>query len=382
MSAALPDVLAFGDTIRFPELRHEVPIVIPDGFLYVERDGKRYAMVSSFEVPRLRDLGNVEPISSDDLGWTELLADGVRRDQLYLHLSERACRRLGIESAVVPPSFPVELADHLRAAGIALEVDAAMFTGRRRRKSAEELAGIRRAQRAAQAAMDAVRDHLRRASSDNGVLTLDGEPLTSERIKRAINDVFNAHDCAADEFIVSHGPQSAVGHEMGFGAIAPGEPIVVDLWPRDRETACYADMTRTYVVGTPPAELVEYHRLCLEALREAIGSVRAGASAHELFKRTCDLFAEHGYKTLMNKPPTETLEEGFVHSLGHGVGLDLHEEPGLGLALGDELVAGDVITIEPGLYRPGFGGCRLEDLVHVTEGGAENLTDYPYDLAP
>ena len=169
---------------------------------------------------------------------------------------------------------------------------------------------------------------------------------------------------------------------MGSGAIAPGEPIVVDLFPRDRETACYADMTRTYVVGTPPEELVEYHRLCLEALQEALGSVRAGASGHEMFKRTCDLFAEHGYKTLMNKQPDETLEEGFVHSLGHGVGLELHEQPGLSLAAGEELVAGDVITIEPGLYRPGFGGCRLEDLVLVTDGGAENLTDYPYDLAP
>jgi Xaa-Pro aminopeptidase len=382
MSAAVPDVLAFGDTIRFPELRHEVPIVIPDGFLYAERDGKRYAVVSSFELPRVRELAEVEAITSDDLGWTELLADGVPRDELYLHLAERACRRLGIESAVVPPSFPFELADYLRAAGIELEVDRALFTNRRRRKNAAELAGIRRAQRAAEAAMEMVRDHLRRASADNGVLTLDGEPLTSERIKRAINDVFNAHDCAADESIVSHGPQSAVGHEMGSGAIAPGEPIVVDLFPRDRETACYADMTRTYVVGTPPEELVEYHRLCLEALQEALGSVRAGASGHEMFKRTCDLFAEHGYKTLMNKQPDETLEEGFVHSLGHGVGLELHEQPGLSLAAGEELVAGDVITIEPGLYRPGFGGCRLEDLVLVTDGGAENLTDYPYDLAP
>jgi Xaa-Pro aminopeptidase len=169
---------------------------------------------------------------------------------------------------------------------------------------------------------------------------------------------------------------------MGSGSIAAGEPIVVDIWPRDRETGCYADMTRTYVVGTPPEELVEYHRLCLDALQEALGSVRAGASGHELYKRTCDLFGEHGYKTQMNKEPGESLEEGFFHGLGHGVGLELHEEPGLGLPVAGELVAGDVITIEPGLYRPGFGGCRLEDLVLVTEGGAENLTDYPYDLKP
>jgi Xaa-Pro aminopeptidase len=378
----LRDVLAYGDTIRSPELRHEVPIVIPDGFLYAERDGNRYAAISSIEIPRVRELGGVEPISGDELGFAELLAEGVPREELYLHLAERACRRIGIGRAVVPPSFPLELADHLRGAGIELEVDRALFANRRRRKNADEIAGIRRAQRAAEAAMDAVRDHLRRASADNGVLKLDDEPLTSERIKRAIGDVFNAHDCVGEELIVSHGPQSAVGHEMGSGAVSPGEPIVIDLFPRDRETGCYADMTRTYVVGTPPEELVEYQRLCLAALQEALGSVRAGASGHEMFKRTCDLFAGHGYRTLMNKEPDETIEEGFVHSLGHGVGLELHEEPGLGLALGDELVAGDVITIEPGLYRPGFGGCRLEDLVLVTEDGAENLTDYPYDLTP
>jgi Xaa-Pro aminopeptidase len=378
----LPDVLAYGDTIRFPELRHEVPIAIPDGFLYAERGGKRYVMINSLELPRVREVPGIEPIPDDELGWAELLAEGVGREELYLHLSERACRRLGIESAVVPPSFPLELADHLRRAGIELEVDRSTFSERRRRKSQAEIAGIRRAQRAAEAALDAVRDHLRRASADNGVLTLDGDPLTSEQIKRAIADVFTEHDCASDEFIVSHGPQSAVGHDMGSGSIAPGEPIVVDIWPRDRETGCYADMTRTYVVGTPPEELVEYHRLCLDALQEALGSVRAGASGHELYKRTCDLFGENGYKTQMNKEPGESLEEGFFHALGHGVGLELHEEPGLGLAVAGELVAGDVITIEPGLYRPGFGGCRLEDLVLVTESGAENLTDYPYDLKP
>ena len=82
------------------------------------------------------------------------------------------------------------------------------------------------------------------------------------------------------------------------------------------------------------------------------------------------------------KQPGEVLEEGFFHGLGHGVGLEVHEEPGLGIASTGELVAGDVITLEPGLYRPGYGGCRLEDLVLVTDDGAENLTDFPYDLAP
>ncbi len=377
----MPDVLIYGDTLRSPELRHEVSVPIPDPFLYAERNGRRVVAIHSLEVPRVRGIG-LEVLSWDELGWEELLDQGISREELYLHVAERACRSLGVEAAVVPPGFPVELADHLRTVGLELTVDREEFTRRRRVKSEAELDGVRRAQRAAEAAMDAARAMLRAADASGDVLMLDGEPLTSERIKQEIGDVFTARDVAADELIVSHGGQSAVGHDMGSGPIAPGEPIVIDLWPKDRETGCHADMTRTYCVGEPPDELVEYHRLVKQALDEAIVGVRGGASGHELYRTTCELFQEHGYKTLLTKDLGQTLEEGFFHGLGHGVGLEVHEDPGMGLAPASPLVAGDVVTVEPGLYRPGFGGCRLEDLVLVTEDGCENLTDYPYDLTP
>jgi len=377
----MPDVLIYGDTLRAPELRHEVAIPIPDPFLYAERNGRRVVAIHSLEVPRVRGLG-LDVLSWDELGWEELLDQGVARHELYLHVAERACRSIGVVHAVCPPGFPIELADFLRAAGVELTVDRDEFTERRRVKNEAELAGIRRAQRATEAAMDAARALLREADASGEVLVLDGGPLTCERLKREIGDVFTAHDAVADEMIVSHGGQSAVGHEMGFGPIAPGEPIVIDLWPRDRETGCYADMTRTYCVGEPPEELVEYHRVVKQALDETLAGVQAGASGHALFRRTCELFQEHGHKTLLTKDLGQTLEEGFFHGLGHGVGLEVHEDPGMGLAPAAPLVAGDVVTIEPGLYRPGFGGCRLEDLVLVTEDGCENLTSYPYELAP
>jgi Xaa-Pro aminopeptidase len=378
----MTDILIYGDTVRSPELRHEVPITVPDPFLYAERSGVRHVVVHSLEAVRIRELGGLELTPYEDVGYDDLIAQGLPREEIYKPLVLNACRKLGITSAVVPRYFPLELADHLRAEGIELTPERELFSRRRRVKTDAELDGIRRAQRSCEAAMDAVRELLRDASQNGAGLELEGRPLTSERLKRRIGEVFTQHDMLADEFIVSHGPQSAVGHDMGSGQISTGEPIVVDLWPRDRETACFADMTRTFVVGEPPDEIVDYQRLCRQALDDAIGAIKAGVEGRAVFVGTCELFQANGYKTWLTKKPGEVLDEGFIHGLGHGVGLEVHEEPGMGAASRDALVAGDVVTVEPGLYRPGFGGCRLEDLVLVTENGAENLTDYPYDLTP
>ncbi len=378
----MSDVLIYGDTIRSPELRHEVPLSVPDPFLYTERDGTRHVFVGSLEASRIREVGGAEVHPYEEIGYDEVIASGIHREDVYLPLVANACRLLGITSAVVPRYFPLELADALRREGIELSPDREFFSRRRRVKSQTELDGIRRAQRAAEAAMDAVREMLREAKPNGGGLTLESKPLTSEWLKRRVGEVFTEHDVLADEFIVSHGAQSAVGHEMGSGQIVAGEPIVVDLWPRDRQTACFADMTRTFVVGEPPQELVDYQALVHRALDEAIGAIKPGVPGRDVFVGTCELFQAHGYRTWLSKQPGEVLEEGFFHGLGHGVGLEVHEEPGMGIASRDPLVAGDVVTVEPGLYRPGFGGCRLEDLVLVTEDGAENLTKYPYDLAP
>ena len=363
-------------------MRHEVPIAIPDPFLYAEGGGERRVVASSFELDRIAQVApelQVTPL--EEFGIDELYAQGLTRDEIELEVVLRAARRFGIEQAAVPPTFPLELADHLRANGIELSSDRDQFVGRRRVKNDAELAGIRRAQRAAEAAMTAARDLLRAAERRNGDLVLDGETLTCERIKLAVEQAFTANAAFADEFIVSHGPQTAVGHDMGSGPIAPDEPVCLDLFPRDRESGCFADMTRTFVVGEPSEELAEYHRLCREALDRSVAAVKPGIAGSELNRICCEVFEEHGFPTLLSKQPGEVLKDGFYHSLGHGVGLEVHEQPTLGRGPG-ELVAGDVVAVEPGLYRHGYGGCRLEDIVLVTENGAEVLTEYPYDLQP
>jgi Xaa-Pro aminopeptidase len=376
------DVLIFADSVGSPEMRHEVPVLVPDPFLYVEKDGKRYTASTAFEVERIKEAG-IEAYAWEKFGYDEMLADGVPREEAtWLHINLNACNELGVTDAVVPRTFPVVVADHLRANGITIAPDHKFFADRRRAKNEAEIAGIRRAQRAAEAGMAAAKEILARAEASNGTVTVDGEPLTSELVKAAIRRAFTEHGVSSDDFIVSHGAQTAIGHELGFGEIAANEPIVIDLWPKDPESACYADMTRTFVVGTPPDELVQYYDLVKEALDRSLEATRPGVPGVDIFRLVCDLFEENGQPTVLSKKPGEVLEDGFFHGLGHGVGLEVHEAPNLGRGGTAELMPGDVVTLEPGLYRQGFGGCRLEDLVLVTEDGAENLTDFPYDLTP
>jgi Xaa-Pro aminopeptidase len=378
----MTDVLIYADSIRSPEMRHEVPLPVPDPFLYVEREGARVVVASAFELSRIREADSaIDARAPEQFGLDDLLADGAQRDEAELEVYVRACNELGVTEAAVPPTFPLELADHLRANGIEVHADRELFEERRRRKNAQELAGLRRAQRACEAALDVARGMLRDAATQNGELVLGGEPLTVGRVKQEIERVFSAHGAVGEEFIVSHGPQTAVGHEMGSGTLRAGEAIVFDLFPRDRETGVYSDMTRTYVVGDVPEELAEYHRLCKEALDRTTAAAKPGVNGRDLMQMACDLFHEHGYPTQLHKRPGEVLESGFFHGLGHGVGLEVHEKPAISRS-GDDLVPGDVVTLEPGLYRAGYGGVRLEDILLVTEDGAEVITQYPYELAP
>lgn len=382
MAGEMPNVLIHGDTVRSPTMRHEIPLMVPDPFLYLEAGGERRVVVSSLERSRLVALDSGLSVHAfEEFGYDELVSGGTEREEAVLEVFIRACGALALDRATVPAGFPIELADRLRAAGVTLDVDRHLFESRRRVKSEAELAGIRRAQAAAQDGMRAAAELLRRGEPHGSGVVADGEAVTCERVKEVIRAAVARGGASADALIVAHGAQSASGHDMGSGPIQPNEPVVIDLWPLDLESACYADMTRTFVLGDAPAELRRYHELTRESLSRSLAAVRPGIAGRELFRLSCEPYEQAGLPTQLTKAPGEVLEEGYFHSLGHGVGLDVHEAPALGRAP-DVLVAGDVITLEPGCYRPGFGGCRLEDLVLVTEDGGELLTDFPYGLDP
>jgi Xaa-Pro aminopeptidase len=364
-------VLIYGDSVRTPALRHEVPVAIVDPFLYLETNGARAVTASALERPRLEEVGGLDLIGLEELGWDELIASGRPRWDIELEVAARAVERLGISDAEVPAEFPLALADRLRDRGVQVRGNHEEFARRRRSKNSAEVAGVRRAQAAADAAMARAAELLR-----------GGGSLTSEAVRDEMIAVCRAFGATLPaDVIVASGAAGAVGHDPGSGPLREGETIIIDIWPVDDESACYADMTRTFVIGDIPDEVLEWHALTREALELTRQAVRPGAHGREIYDIACDVYEKAGIPTQRTKAEGEILRDGFFHGLGHGVGLDVHEEPGLGRS-GDELVAGDVITLEPGTYRQGFGGVRLEDLVLVTEDGGETLTDFPYELTP
>jgi len=364
-------VLIHGAPAALPDLFHVIPSAIGDPFLYLEADGRRAATVSALDAGPVEALG-IEVLDPYTLGLDELIAAGASQLQRHAGVAAAACRALGIEEALVPAEFPLGIGDLLRREGIALLVAPETFVARRRAKTPAQITGMRRAQKAADAAMAVAAQLIRELRPG----------LTSEDVREAMTAVADGLDAhLPGDVIVAGGAAGADGHNAGSGLLRPGEPVVVDIWPQDRASRCWADMTRTFLAGggAPDAELAGFWRLCRESLALVHPMVRAGADAGAIFRASCEPFTAAGQPTQLSKAPGEVLRDGYFHSLGHGVGLEIHERPDLGRAE-DTLVAGDVIAVEPGCYRQGYGGCRLEDLVLVTEDRGEILTDFPYDL--
>jgi Xaa-Pro aminopeptidase len=380
--AGVPDdVLIDADTIRSPELRHEIPAGVVDPFLYGERDGVAFAVVSALVAPTIAaargDLKHLDLFA--DLGLRDLIDAGESRESALLEVRLRACREMGIARAAVPPTFPLATAEHLRAGGIELYVDRELFAERRRNKTAAELRGIWRATKAAEAGLKAAAQALHEAESLGGVLHADGRPLTCERVGDAVRAAVEANGASLSTFTVARGPQTATGHGPGSGPISVNEVVIVDLAPQDRESACFSDIARTFVAGTPDPEIAAWHALVVEAHAKAIASVKPGVLGRDLWNGACDVFESEGFPT--QRKPGSTLMEGFPTALGHGVGLEIHEDPGLGRS-GTALQPGDVITIEPFLCRPDFGAVQVEDILLVTADGAEVISSLPTSLAP
>jgi Xaa-Pro aminopeptidase len=351
----------------------------PDPFVSLYADGAVHVLVSGLEYGRAK---------------TEAAADTVERHADYDYeyggrddrydMYAQFVREKGVESVTVPPRGPVGTADALRDRGIDVSVDGDdTLRTVRAVKTDEEIDAIRTAQRANQAAMRRAESLLAEADvaaagddAETGRLLHVGDPLTSERVATAIEVTLLEHGCALDETIVAGGEQAADPHDRGSGPLRANEPIIVDIFPRSKATRYNGDMTRTFCVGDPDPAAREWYDLTERALSAALDAVEPGATGADVHAAACEVYEEAGEPTFRTDPETET---GFIHSTGHGIGLDVHELPRLASG-GGELEPGHVVTVEPGLYDPAVGGVRIEDLVVVTEDGYENLTEYPVEF--
>lgn len=282
-------------------------------------------------------------------------------------------KRSGVGEVWTDRTLPMIFVHHVREGGIELRYDPELGVRERRAKDEQEVEHLRYAQSITEQAIELACSTIARAEADaDGSLMHDGEPLTSERVREMIDIFLLRKGFQNPRCIVAGGPQGADCHEAGSGPLRTGEPIIVDIFPRNRETLYNGDCTRSVVNGDVPDEVARMHRAVLDAKSAAIGAVRAGVTGEAIHGEAASVIQQHAYRMGLpgeDDPPTYC---GMVHGTGHGIGLELHEPPLLAEG-GPELVAGDAITVEPGLYSRAIGGIRIEDMVIVRDGGSENL---------
>jgi Xaa-Pro aminopeptidase len=374
-------LLIHADSTHDPDMFAATGVAVGDPYTFLELDGRRVIVASVLEADVIRrDSTATEVWLADEFGGRELVLAGWNRRDATMESVRRVLERAGATEVAVPDTFPIALSDYLRSKGITVTLDPDRVALRRRLKSDRELAAIRLAQRATEAAFTAARELLGSASPGADGLAVDGQTVTCEMVRETIVETLRELGCEGEPPLVGAGPRGALVHDLGSGPIHPGEPVIIDIFPRHSVSRYHADMTRTFCWGPAPERLRVMHATILEALRRSTEAIAAGVPGRVPWEVACDVIEAGGFRTQRGLREGESLDEDFFHGLGHGVGIEVHEEPGMSLGENTELLAGDVVTVEPGVYQKDFGGVRLEDMVVVREGGSELLTEYDYEL--
>ena len=377
-------LLFFGDSYRFPDIYHATRFLAPDPLVVLEREGELILLTNSLEESRARKQSRATTIENvDTYGSRELRAAMSPITEATAILIERFLAAHGARQVRVPQLFPLALADLLRAKGVEITV-AEGLEARRRTKRDDEVAALESTQRATEEAWQLGVDAIARsAARPDGTLVLDGAPLTAERVRAIIEGALLERGCVAESTIIAPGTQAADPHMIGSGPLRTGEPVVMDIFPQHKETRYYADMTRTVSKGEPSPKLVQMYEVVKRAQDAGIKALRPGITGREVHELVEDVIFAAGYDTLRDGQkhhPEDPVTRGFIHGTGHGVGLEIHEAPSVGRGGTAPLMAGDVVTVEPGLYDPDIGGIRLEDMLVITAEGSRNLTRAPRQL--
>ncbi len=295
---------------------------------------------------------------------------GPKRINILLTAAEMCqCRDF-----VVPADFPLALADEMRGAGLNVTAEASPFFPERVSKSPAEITAITASQRAAEAGLARAVDILRASEISGDYLFWQGKNLTSEILRAEIDCEILRCGALPTGTICAGGSQGAQPHNAGSGTLKANSPIVMDIFPRSPHSGYWGDLTRTVVRGKAAGTVRKAYEAVLEAREYCQKLIRIGAFGAEIHCAAEAILEKHGFYTGSNSAG----QFGFFHGLGHGVGLDIHENPRLSPRARTPLQGGEVVTVEPGLYYPEWGGIRLENLIWLSpEKGAVCLTAAP-----
>jgi Xaa-Pro aminopeptidase len=370
-----PDVvLIYDSTSRSKDLLWRSRFQVGDPILYFEKRGRRTLVASDLELGRAREESRVHSVLPLSRYVKRLRKRGEKTGPA--NVAAEVLRERKVDRVLVPGSTRIDFVAALRKAGIKVRHREDPFFPDREVKREEEIEAIREAVRATEAAVDAGIDAIRRSSIRRGKLYLDGKPLTSERVRGVIDGHLLEAGYLAKDTIVAGGEHGVDPHNRGSGPLAAHKPIILDVFPKSTATGYHADMTRTVVRGKIAPRVREMYETVRDGCLIAFDGLRDGASGKAIHTAIQELFKERGFVT----GPRDGKMEGFFHGTGHGVGLEVHERPRISGAVDDTMRAGHVVTVEPGLYYPGVGGVRIEDLVVVREDGCENLNEYEKSL--
>ena len=346
---------------------------VPDPFIFIMKHGRKYMIMNDLEVDRAREQASVHRVLERSRYVARLQARGIHFPSTPQILKE-ACHELKIHSVRVPENFPVSIADQLRGYGITVAVQLDPFWPHREIKTMEEIQHIHESLKFAEEGMGAGIEALKRTNiTRNGSLRLDGNPLTSEKLRAIINSKIMELGAIPSHTIVASGKQAVDPHNEGSGIIRANSAIIIDIFPRSQSTGYFGDMTRTVVRGRASDRLKRAYQAVLEAQDIGFRRIRSRADTYKIHQAILEHFEMQGFKTGLK----DGRMQGFFHGTGHGLGLDIHEAPTFGLKMRNRLRKNHVVTVEPGLYYTGMGGVRLEDVVVVTTTGCRNLVQFP-----
>ncbi|MBV8445039.1 MAG: aminopeptidase P family protein [Candidatus Dormibacteraeota bacterium] len=371
-------ILLFGETYHHPNILYRTGFLAPDPVVFVDRGGDDTVLwVSALEEGRARKQARAGEVRcTATLG----LADKVRatgsEQGAWSLLVESICREHDLSAVTVDADFPVTLADHLRQQDIAVHPSLELYRRERRIKTPEEVELLAATENAGMEGLQRAIDVIAAAEIRDGILYRDGTPLTGADLAYVVESRILELGCTTEDSICCGGPENADPHRATSEVIRAGLPVVLDIYPYDKASRYWGDMTRTVVRGEPPAEVERMWEAVLAAQQAGLDAVKPGVNGRDVHLACCETFKKHGFGSITKPYDQIASDARFIHGTGHGVGLEIHEYPRIG-DVDVTLEVGDVVTVEPGLYDPRFGGIRIEDLIVVTEDGHRNLTTLP-----